>query len=171
MEWLLIFGVIAVVALVAALVVTRRPSRALRDQFGQEYDRVVAEEGGDRRTAEAKLRDLAKRREELDIRELPPEAKETFTARWREIQLAFVEDPAESVAAADNLVDEVVRERGYPAHDEEERLDMLSVDHPGVIENYRAAVTIRRNDQQTAEIDLLRVAFQSYRSLFEEVTR
>lgn len=145
MEWLLIFGVIALVVVVAAVLVARRPSPAERE--------------------------LARRREALDIRDLTPEAKASFAARWRDIQLAFVEDPAESVAAAETLVDEVVRQRGYPADDEDERLDLLSVDHPGAIESYRTAVAIRRNDRQTTDVDLLRVAFQNYRSLFEEVTR
>jgi len=44
-----------------------------------------------------------------------------------------------SVADADRLVSQVMEARGYPVIDFEERAEIVSVDHPLVVENYRAA--------------------------------
>ena len=38
---------------------------------------------------------------------LTDEAEQAFLARWAEIQVGFVEDPAESVRDADRLIDEI----------------------------------------------------------------
>jgi hypothetical protein len=168
-----LLAVVVVIVVGVAVVVVRRARRrsgALQQRFGQEYNRLVASEGGDRRAAEGQLRELTKRRKTLDIRDLSPERKANLSARWREAQLGFVDDPAASVAAADALVDEIARRRGYPGGDVRERIAMLTVDHPRLIENYRTARAIkRRSDERETTIDLLRVAFRSYRSLFVEL--
>lgn len=158
----------AVVIAVAAVLLMQRRSGSLKEQFGQEYDRVVEGEGGDRRSAEAKMRDISKRHDDLEIRELSDEATARYVERWREIQLVFVEDPEESVAAADALLEEVAHDLGYPADDEDERIAMLSVDHPGQIENYRTARAVRESSDD-GSIDQLRVAFRSYRALFVDL--
>lgn len=165
MEIMLILVVVAVVIAVAAMLLMQRRSGSLKERFGREYDRVVEEEGGDRRSAEAKLREITKRHDDLEIRELTGEAKARYAERWRDIQLRFVEEPAETVTAADALLDEVAHDLGYPADDEDERLAMLSVDHPGQIENCRTARAVRQGGDD-GSIDLLRVAFRSYRALF-----
>ena len=52
----------------------------------------------------------------------------------------------------------------------DEQADMVSVDHPHVVENYRAAHAIsQRAGQGQANTEQLRQAFVHYRSLFEEL--
>jgi len=167
-----------VIAVVAALVVLAvvaaglrsRRSHALQERFGPEYDRVAAD-APSRREAESELRERERRREEFDIRPLDPQARDRYRGRWQEVQAEFVDDPSAAVGHADALIQEVMRERGYPVDDFETRSADLSIDHPQVVENYRAghgiAVAHERGNAGTEE---LRKAVQHYRSLFDELT-
>ena len=86
------------------------------------------------------------------------------------MQAQFVDDPGGSVAKADSLVNQLMEARGYPMADFEDRADIISVDHPHVVENYRAAHSIalsRSRGQTTTEA--LRKAMVHYRSLFDEL--
>jgi FtsZ-interacting cell division protein ZipA len=163
-----IAAAIVVLGIVWAALRTRR-SQQLRTRFGPEYDRVAAD-APSRRQAEAELRDREQRREQFDIRPLSAEQRERYSAKWQEIQAEFVDDPARSVARADSLIQTVMRERGYPVDDFDTRAGDLSVDHPDVVENYRAghgiAVAHERGKAGTEE---LRRAVQHYRALFEEL--
>jgi hypothetical protein len=169
MTWVIVVVAVVVVLALAALALGRGRSAALKRRFGPEYYRTVDEEGG-RRAAEASLRDRAKRRDELEIRELPPAARLEFAAGWRDVQSGFVDDPRRAVDDADALVQEVMRQRGYPVDEFDERLEMVSVDHPELAENYRVAHAIqRRRDGDSASVDDLREAFQRYRALFDDL--
>jgi hypothetical protein len=169
MTWVIVVVAVVVVLALAALALGRGRSASLKRRFGPEYYRSVDEEGG-RRAAEASLRDRAKRRDELEIRELPPEARSQFADRWRDVQSGFVDDPGRAVDDADGLVQEVMRQRGYPVDEFDERLEMVSVDHPELAENYRVAHAIqRRSGSDSASVDDLREAFQRYRALFDDL--
>jgi hypothetical protein len=169
MTWVIIVVAVVVVLALAALALGRGRSAALKRRFGPEYDRSVDEEGG-RRAAETSLRDRARRRDELEIRELAPEARSQFAARWRDVQSGFVDDPRRAVDDADRLVQEVMGERGYPVDEFDERLEMVSVDHPELAENYRVAHAIQRQGgSDSASVDDLREAFQRYRALFDDL--
>jgi hypothetical protein len=169
MTWVIVVVAVVVVIALAALALGRGRSAALKRRFGPEYDRAVDETGG-RRAAEASLRDRAKRRNELEIHELSQEARFDFANRWREVQAGFVDDPRLAVDDADRLLQEVMRERGYPVDEFDERLEMVSVDHPELAENYRVAHTIqRRSGVDSASVDDLREAFQRYRALFYDL--
>ena len=64
----------------------------------------------------------------------------------------------------------VLGERGYPVEDFEQQADDISVEHPDVVENYRAAHALAlANDQGLASTEDLRQAFVHYRSLFAEL--
>jgi hypothetical protein len=169
--WVWILIVIAAVVVVAVIAVAARQRRtaALRQRFGPEYDRAVQDRQG-RRPAEAELRDREKQRARLEIRPLPEDARARFAEEWREVQERFVDQPAEAVVAADRLVHSVMETRGYPMGDFEAQADLVSVDHPEVVENYRAAHGIhQRAEQQQASTEDLREALVRYRSLFEEL--
>jgi hypothetical protein len=167
--WVLLIVVLVVVAVVVVAAMRRRRTEGLRDRFGPEYDRAV-EASDDRRNAEQNLLDRARRRDRLDIRPLPEAARARYAEQWRGIQERFIDDPAGSVGAAHTLLDQVMGERGYPTKDFEEQADLVSVDHPRVVENYRAAygVYTRQRDGQATTEDL-REALVRYRSLFEEL--
>jgi hypothetical protein len=165
--------IVLVVLVVAAVVVWRavstRRTQHLRERFGPEYDRA-ADDAGSRRRAEAELAAREQRREQLNIRPLPPEARERYVQEWQTVQAQFVDSPAAAVAAADALVSSVMRDRGYPMDDFEQRAADISVDHPQVVENYRAAHRISEASKEgTASTEDLRQATQHYRSLFEEL--
>lgn len=166
---IVVIAALVVLAVIAAALRSRR-SRGLQERFGPEYDRVAAD-APSRRQAEAELREREQRREEFDIRPLDPQSRDRYRGRWQEVQAEFVDDPAAAVGHADSLIQEVMRERGYPVDDFETRSSDLSVDHPGVVENYRAghgiAVAHERGNAGTEE---LRKAIQHYRALFDELT-
>jgi hypothetical protein len=168
--WIVI-AVAAVVALAVVVWTAIRTNRTkqLHEQFGSEYDRVAAD-APTKRDAESELRERRRRREQFDIRPLSEEERERFRSRWLAIQAEFVDDPSSSVAKADSLIQNVMRARGYPVDDFDTRAADLSVDHPDVVENYRAghgiAVAHERGNAGTEE---LRKAVQHYRALFEEL--
>lgn len=168
--WVLI---IAAAAIVVAAVVWRalaaRRTRTLQDRFGPEYNRTL--EGADnKRDAEAELRARTERREQLDIRPLPAAARERYIDEWQRVQALFVDDPQGAVHDGDMLIQSVMRDRGYPVDDFEQRSADVSVDHPRVVENYRQghqlANASARGDGTTED---LRQAMRHYRVLFEEL--
>jgi len=164
---LIIVAAIVVIAL-AALAAWRARRRAeLRDRFGPEYDRAV-DGAPNRRTAERDLRERTDRREQLDIRPLDPESAQRYRDEWRVVQERFVDTPAEAVAQAHALVTAVMRERGYPTTDDDERMSMLSVDHADVMDHYRAGLRTQQSRQTTGstETEELRQAMQHYREVF-----
>lgn len=169
MPWFLILIVIAVGALVAWAAMRRRRSATLRERFGPEYDRTLERTGG-RSAAEADLLDRQQRKDELELRPLGPEARQTFMDEWQSTQAAFVDDPTSAVDDADRLIQRAMRERGYPVEDFDDRASIVSVDHPLVVERYRRAHAISvANVDGMAGTEDLRQAMQDYRSLFMEI--
>jgi hypothetical protein len=164
--WVLVIVVAVLLCAVIWLALRHRRTAQLREGFGPEYDRTL-EERGDQRAAEAELRERVERRRSYEIRELEPEARGRYAARWRETQARFVDQPASALADADTLVNEVMRDRGYPVDDFETQAADVSVDHPGVVEHYRQAHAVRANDETSTEE--LREAFVHYRALFAEL--
>jgi hypothetical protein len=168
--WIVIVAAVVVALLaIAALALRGRRRRGLQERFGPEYDRAV-ETTGDRREAEAELREREERHEELEIRELTPAARDRYFDEWRVVQARFVDAPGEAVGEADRLVQQVMRDRGYPVDDFETRAGALSVDHPHVVQNYRAAHGVwAANERGEATTEDLRQSLVHYRSLFEEL--
>ena len=164
--------VLIVLTLVWLYVRNRRHTTAgLRQKFGTEYDRAVLTHGSERK-AESKLEDREKRVEKLKIRDLDPAERERFSRQWEAVQSSFVDSPKGAVAEADDLVSTVMKTRGYPVADFDQRAADISVDHPRVVENYRSAheIALRLGKDQAATEDL-RTAMIHYRSLFDELVQ
>jgi len=160
---------VLVLAAIGWLVWQRQRSEALRSRYGPEYDRAL-NEMGDRRRAEAELVKREVRVSQLDIRPLSAAQRNDYAARWRSIQAKFVDDPKGAVTDADGLVDEVMKTRGYPIATFDQRAADLSVHHPRVVENYRAARDIAlRHRRGQATTEDLRQAMVFYRALFQDV--
>jgi hypothetical protein len=172
--WVWILIVIAIVLVIAfiAVAVRQRRAAALRQRFGPEYDRAVEAREGQRAAAEADLREREKQRALLDIRPLPEDSRAQFAHEWQGLQERFVDEPADAVVAADRLVYIVMDARGYPMGDFDTQADLVSVDHPQVVEDYRVAHGIHARAQaQQASTEDLREALLRYRSLFDELLR
>ena len=178
--WIVIAAVVvAVVAIVAIVVMRQRRRTELRESFGSEYDRAVAREG-DVRKGESDLMARRERRAELDIRPLSPQSRTTYARSWEQTQARFVDDPATALAQADALIIAVMEERGYPMDDFERRAEDISVDHPDVVQHYRAAhdISVRVDEDPNASTSStvsdvstedLRQGLVHYRALFQEL--
>lgn len=167
--WVLV--AVAVLAVLAALwfFLQNRRTEQLRSGFGPEYERTV-HETGDRRRAESELEARRKRVEKLHIRALSPEERSRFAAAWQQTQARFVDDPAGSIEEADRLVRVVMEARGYPVSDFEQSAADVSVDHPQVVTNYRAAHAIAvAHERGEGTTEDLRQAMVHYRALFDEL--
>lgn len=159
---ILVVAVVVLVAMSGRILVQRRE---LRQRYGDEYDRVVSAKGG-RAAAEAELRRRERRHAGLELREPSAEARDGYRVSWTALQSEFVDDPRAAVRGADQLVSQLVADRGYPVVEFEDRLAHLSVEHAGVLHRYRVAHEISvRNDTGTATTEDLRRALVDYRVL------
>jgi hypothetical protein len=168
--WVLVAAVVLLLAGFLAFGVLReRRSRRLRENYGPEYERAVDEPGA-RRSAEAELDRRERRRAALDIHPLTSQARDRHGAEWHRTQTRFVDEPVDAVARADQEIMQVMRERGYPIEDFEQRAADVSVDHAEVVENYRVAHEIStRAVAGEASTEELRLAMVHYRALFEDL--
>jgi hypothetical protein len=166
---ILVLAALAIGAGAAWFLLKRRRSASLRRSFGGEYERTV-QETGDRDEAERDLEHRRHRVEQLQIRPLPPGEADRYASGWQEVQKQFVDAPAGAVNEADRLVADVMQRRGYPMAEFEQRAADLSVNHPRVVENYRAAHRIaERTRNGGASTEDLRQAMVHYRVLFEDL--
>jgi hypothetical protein len=162
-----VLAVVALALLVAAGL-RRDRSRRLRYRFGPEYERAV-DESGDRNEAERQLRSRQELRRELPIRDLEPAARERYVQEWRTVQSRFVDDPADAVASADQLVTRLMRDRGYPTDTFEQQVEVVSVDNAEAAASYRRAREVLVTARGQVATDYLRQAMVEYRELFEEL--
>ncbi len=166
---ILIVVVVAAVGILGVLwmVTSRRRTALLKERFGPEYERTLREHGN---RAESVLAAREKRVEKFPIRELAADERERFVSEWRAVQSRFVDAPNAAVGDADALVSRLMQTRGYPMADFEQRAADLSVDHPRVVDNYRAAheIALRHKGGQATTEDL-RQAMIYYRSLFDDL--
>jgi hypothetical protein len=167
--WVWIVIAVVVLAVLALVIVPLLRQRKVRQKFGPEYERSVKETGS-RRQAVSELRQRQERRQQLDIQPLEPEAAERYSRSWKEAQARFVDFPGDAIREADRLVVQVMKDRGYPVEDFEQRSADISVDHPQLVDDYRAAHAISLvNDNGQATTEDLRQAMVHYRSLFDEL--
>src|SRR6266511_1292595 len=168
--WILIIAaIVVVVAVIAMMAFRQRRTAMLRERFGEESERTVNARDN-RRAAEADLRGRERQRAQFEVKPLPERARARFAAEWRDVQERFVDEPSAAVASADILVYRVMGARGYPMENFEAQADLVSVDHPDVVQNYRAAHGIyERSQSQQATTEDLRAAVLHYRTLFDHL--
>jgi hypothetical protein len=160
---------VILIAFVAWLAYGANQSKRLRQRFGPEYDAVL-QRTGSKAKAEAELRRRQKRVDRLEIVPLAPAEVTRFSQAWTHLQSSFVDDPKGVLIEADRLVRDLLAKRGYPEADFELRAADISVDHPVVVNNYRAAQRIVSLDQRgEASTEDLRKAVVHFRALFDEL--
>ena len=166
----LVIVAVLVVALIIGLTAyfyhRRRESQRLKQRFGPEYNRAVRDLGSETK-AEEELAKRERRVEKFNIRRLTPADAAKYGQAWKVLQSRFVDNPREVVLQAGHLVRELMLKRGYPMTDFDRCAADLSVDHPTVVENYRAAQAIATRDEHNTE--QLRKAVVYYRALFDEL--
>lgn len=166
-------GLIVVIVIVAVLVVAAAVvlpgqvrSRRLRSKFGPEYERVV-ETTDDRKEAERTLAEREQRHAEYELRPLSESDRAEYLGRWSAIQERFVDEPVAAVAAADQMVTEVMAKRGYPTQDFDQQADDLSVEYAHEVARYREAHELATRIESAGDgaTDDLRKALLDYREL------
>ncbi|MDX1659827.1 MAG: hypothetical protein R3343_13480 [Nitriliruptorales bacterium] len=169
--WLIAIGAAVVIAIVALVVWMWRRDRGdernLRKTFGSEYDRTV-ERRGDEEAAREELVERLERREEFEIRELDDDERNRFADEWIDVQRRFVDEPEHATEQADDLIQRVMKARGYPVEDFEQRARDLSVDHPEVVEHYRKGRRLLDRSERVPTEDY-REAMLHLRELYERL--
>jgi hypothetical protein len=169
--WILIAVAVVVVLAIAFTAWSQGRRRGLHRRFGSEYDRTV-ESADSRRKAERDLRERESEHADLDLRPLSDSARKRYEEHWEALQMRFVDRPQVAVADADDLLTQVMRERGYPVDDFDAKSRLVSVDHPGVAENYRKGHAIYiKTVEGSASTEDLRQAVICFRALFDELVR
>jgi hypothetical protein len=161
--------IVAAIAIAGARRRARERSALLRDRFGTEYDRTVQRAGVSE--GERELAARAERVARFQVRELSESERARYLSAWTAIQSQFVDNPDGAVSRANTLIKEVMRARGYsPDEGFDQRAADLSVDHPEVVQHYRAARALAqdayRHDLNTEQ---LRQAVVHYRALFADL--
>ncbi|MER6444357.1 hypothetical protein DEJ51_00275 [Streptomyces venezuelae] len=164
----IVIAAVVVVALCVGLwMMSRR--RRLQKRFGPEYERTVDAAGG-RMAAERELRDREARHAAFELRELPTERRHEYAERWSSVQERFVDRPEGSVGEADELITQLMRERGYPTEGFSRQVRDLSVEHGRTLDHYRAAHDVKvRSGSGGTTTEELRGAMVHYRALFDEL--
>jgi FtsZ-interacting cell division protein ZipA len=122
MKTIFVVGVVMGIVVLAGVVLfgvweaRRRRRASLQQRFGPEYEREVRVRGSER-DADQHLSEVADRRDRLDIRPLEPEDRDRYTQCWQAVQTQFVDRPGPALDEADQLVTEVMHDRGYPVED------------------------------------------------------
>jgi hypothetical protein len=155
--------------LVAMALMRVQRTRRLKERFGPEYERAV-HEIGDKRQAEDELDARLAHVNTLDIRPLTAEEVSRYTLEWQKTQTEFVDEPLTALQKADRLIREVMKARGYPVEDFEQRAADISVDYPELVSDYRGmhliAVKEKEDEVSTEE---MRQAMVHGRTLFENL--
>ena len=172
LTWIVIAAVVIGVLLIWYFIARSRTNR-LRSRFGDEYDRTVAATGSTGR-AEHDLEDRQRRVAAFDIRPLSAEEHDRFSSEWVEVKSLFVNSPAEAVLHADRTIGSLMKARGFPVADFDQRHADLTVDHPEVARHYReghdiAARQSRDPSGEAVATEDLRQAMVHYEALFDDL--
>ena len=168
-EWIVLAAAIAAALLLAIAFIRIRTRRShLKDRFGLEYQRAVADRGVG--SAESRLSAIESEREELNLRELPAVTRDRYLDEWRQAETRFVSDPRDATRAAERLVIRALQERGYPEEEDDQKLvSLVSVDHPDVAERFRHGHEMLEGVDGAASTENLRKAMLDFRAVLEDV--
>ena len=153
--------------LLAAAAGRRRERDALRERFGPEYDRAVAEHSSNR-AAVADLREREALREGMNLRQLNDADRDLLRRHMAAMQYRFVEDPTDVVLHASRVVTQTLRAMGYPIIQNRDRaVRMFSVDYPEHAATVRSVLDRR---ERTGDVDQMRTTFLNARDVLRELT-
>ena len=169
---------VIILAVIAAFIVggllgmafnRRQRTKRLQEKFGPEYERTL-NELGDKRQAEHELEARLDHVKALEIRSLSAEEIDRFTNEWRATQAEFVDEPLVALQKADQIIREVMKTKGYPVEDFEQRAADISVDYPDLVVDYRGMHLIAvKEDDEEVSTEEMRQAMVHGRALFENL--
>ena len=166
-RWALVALVLLAVVVLAVVLASARATRrrtAIRSETSGSGSQPGSTSTTEPRT-EVDLRDRQDRH--IDLRALPDVARNRYVEEWLAIQERSVENPVQSVIDAETLLSQVLVERGYPGGDDEEHLQLVCDDHPGLADSLRAVSVVRhRVGGGLISPEDLREAMMHYRLLF-----
>lgn len=147
----------------------RQRTKRLQDKFGPEYERTVSEIG-DARQAENDLQARLDHVRTLDIHPLSADEIDRFTHDWQLTQAEFVDEPLAALQKSDRLIREVMKTKGYPVEDFEQRVADISVDYPDLVADYRGLhlIALKGADEEVGTEEM-RQAMIHGRALFENL--
>jgi hypothetical protein len=172
-----VMAVIGVVALLIVLAIVwvvmkqrnRRRTEELRARFGPEYD-LALREYGSRAKAEASLLDRVNRVNRMTVRPLDDAERERYFAEWEAIQARFIDHPRGAVTEADEMINSLLRARGYEGGAFDRRAADLSVHYANLVEPYRRAnAIVVRAGKNEATTEELRSAMILFRAIAEQL--
>jgi len=168
---LLVIAGLIIGVFLAVMVNRVQRTRKLQEKFGPEYHHTL-DELGDKRQAERDLEARLDHVKQLDIRPLSEKEMDRFTDEWRLTQTEFVDEPLTAMQKADHLIGEVMRARGYPVDDFEQRVADISVGYPELVTDYRGLHTLAaKGKSQKVSTEEMRKAMVHGRALFENLVR
>ena len=147
----------------------RQRTRRLQERFGPEYEHTL-HELGDKRQTEHELEARIDHVKALEIRPLSAEEVDRYTTEWRATQSEFVDEPLVAIQKADRIIREVMKAKGYPVEDFEQRVADISVDYPELVTDYRGLHLIAvKEDDEMVSTEEMRKAMIHGRALFENL--
>jgi len=171
---LVIVGVVILLIIVGlasmAMSRTRRTQR-LQERFGPEYDTAL-NQLGDKRQAEKELEERIAHVHALNIRPLTADEVNHYSLEWQDVQREFVDEPLMALQKADRLIREVMKAKGYPVEDFEQRVADISVDYPEMVTDYRGMHSIAiKEKKEKVTTEEMRQAMVHGRALFESLIK
>ena len=171
---------VIILAVIAAFVIggllgmafnRRQRTKRLQEKFGPEYEHTVRELG-DARQAEHELEARLDHVKNLNIHPLSAEETDRFTGEWQASQAEFVDEPLVALQKADRIIREVMKAKGYPVEDFEQRAADISVDYPDLVVDYRGLHLIAvKEDDDEVSTEEMRQAMVHGRALFEHLVK
>jgi hypothetical protein len=150
-----LFIVVGLFVVAAIAVITLAARRRQPRVFATEYSRIVEEAGG----GEAPVL------RRFPVRPLSASDRGSLSTAWRAILASFPDNPRRAVKRADAIIAEAMSLRGYPMGDFDQRAADIAHDHPEVVQHFRLAHSVAREDG--AEPEVLDQAMASFRILFD----
>ncbi|MFB6531123.1 hypothetical protein [Streptomyces sp. NPDC056399] len=142
---LVISAVVLIVLIASASALVRRRRHGTREHLGPE-----------------------EQHDSVDTRPLPEHVRERYVREWQGVRAQFADRPEAAVHDADRLVSVLMRERGFPTEDFEQRTRDLPVEHGRALEHYREAHEIGLlAAAHRATTEQLDAAMAHYRALFD----
>jgi len=145
--------------------------RSLRKSFGPEYE-TVAQEHDSKKEVDQELLRRKRRHDTLRLHAISMDDQKYYVSSWEHLQGEFLDDPALALSSAGQLVSQLLDARGYPGEDPAEQLALLSVEHAGILADYRRAQRISQHTRGTSApipTEEIRQALLAYHTLFNEL--